>query len=434
MNLLIKGGRVIDPANGVDLVQDLLIQEGKIAKLGKNLKAVNETPVIDAGGRVVAPGFIDLHVHLREPGYEYKETVKSGTRAAAAGGFTAVSAMANTNPVNDNRAVTDYIREKALSEGCVRVHPIGAVTKGLKGEEMAELAELWEAGCVAFSDDGKPVMNSRLLRYAMEYTLPFGTPIISHAEDHHLAAGGVMHEGVVSTQLGLKGIPSAAEEVMVARDICLSELTGAHVHIAHISTAGAVRQVRDAKARGVRVTAEVTPHHLLLSDEAVQSYDGNFKMNPPLRTKRDQEALLEAVIDGTIDAIATDHAPHALSEKEGEFDHAAFGIVGLETAVAVLLDRLVNPGLLDLGTFILRLTHGPARTLGLPGGSLAKESPADITILDLEEEWTIDPSRFLSKSRNTPWAGARVKGRPWMTIVGGTVVMRDRGIVGGPRA
>ncbi|HLC43032.1 MAG TPA: dihydroorotase [Methylomirabilota bacterium] len=432
MNLVLKGGRVIDPANGVDQVQDLLIQDGKIAKLGKGLKAVNGTQVIDASGKIVCPGFIDLHVHLREPGFEYKETVKSGTRAAAAGGFAAVCCMANTDPVNDNRSVTDYILAKARIEGSVRVYPIGAVTRGLKGEELAELAELAEAGCVAFSDDGKPVMNTRLLRYAMEYTLPFGIPVISHAEDHHLAAGGVMHEGVVSTELGLSGIPAAAEEVMVARDICLAELTGAHLHIAHVSTAGAVRLIRDAKARGIKVTAEVTPHHLLLTDESVQSYDGNFKVNPPLRTKRDQETLLEALVDGTIDAVATDHAPHALSEKEGEFDRAAFGVIGLETAVSVLLDRLVRQQLVDLPTLIARLTHGPARLLGLPGGSLAKDALADITILDLEQEWSIDPSRFLSKSKNSPFAGWNVTGVPWMTIVGGNVVMKDREIVGAP--
>jgi dihydroorotase len=404
---------------------DLLIQDGKIAKVGKGLKGVNGTPVINASGKVVCPGLIDLHVHLREPGYEYKETVKSGTRAAAAGGFTAVCCMANTYPVNDNRSVTDYILAKAKTEGAVRVYPIGAVTRGLKGEELAELAELAEAGCVAFSDDGKSVTNARLLRYAMEYTLPFGTPIVSHAEDRHLSAEGVMHEGLVSTELGLKGIPSAAEEVMIARDLVLAELTTAHLHIAHLSTAGGVRLVRDAKARGVNVTAEVTPHHLLLTDEVIRSYDGNFKMSPPLRTKRDQEALLEALADGTIDAIATDHAPHALAEKEGEFDRSAFGVVGLETALAVLLDRLVRPGLLSLPTLIARLTSGPARALGLPGGSLAVGSVADLTVLDLDREWTIEPSRFLSKSRNSPFNGWSVKGKPWMTIVGGQVIASE---------
>src|SRR5256884_522260 len=285
-----------------------------------------------------------MHVHLREPGHEYKETVATGTRAAAAGGFTAVCCMANTQPVNDNRAVTDYIRGKAESEGVVRVYPIGAVTRGLEGKALAELAELAEAGCVAFSDDGKCVMNAELYRRAMEYTLPFGAPVISHAEDHTLSRAGCMHEGVVSTELGLPGIPAAAEDVMVARDIVLAELTGAHVHIAHLSTAGAVGLVRDAKARGVRVTAEVTPHHLLLTEDAVRSWDANMKMAPPLRSKRDTEALIEALADGTIDCVATDHAPHAVSEKEGEFDQAANGVVGLETAVTLLLDRLAWAG------------------------------------------------------------------------------------------
>ena len=431
MSLLIKGGRVLDPANGVDAVEDLLIQDGKIACLGKGLEAPDGTPVIAAAGKVVCPGFIDIHVHLREPGYEYKETVATGTKAAAAGGFTAVACMANTNPVNDNRSVTDYILAKARSEGFVRVYPIGAVTRGLEGKELAELAELAEAGCVAYSDDGHPIMNSALLRRAMEYTLPFGLPIISHAEDAHLVQGGVMNEGVVSTELGLGGRPATAEEVMVARDCCLAELTGAHVHVAHISTAGAVRLVKEAKARGIRVTAEVTPHHLLLTEEAVRGYDPNTKMNPPLRTKRDQEALLEALADGTIDCIATDHAPHALSEKEGDFDGAAAGIVGLETAASVLLDRLVRPGLLSLKILVERLTAGPARALNLPGGSLAPGVDADVTILDPARELTIDPAGFHSKSRNTPFGGWRVTGMPWMTLIGGRVAMWERVIKGG---
>jgi len=431
MSLLIKGGRVLDPANGVDAVEDLLIQDGKIARLGKGLEAPDGTPVIAAAGKVVCPGFIDIHAHLREPGYEYKETVATGTKAAAAGGFTAVACMANTNPVNDNRSVTDYILAKARSEGFVRVYPIGAVTRGLEGKELAELAELAEAGCVAYSDDGHPIMNSALLRRAMEYTLPFGLPIISHAEDAHLVQGGVMNEGVVSTELGLGGRPATAEEVMVARDCCLAELTGAHVHIAHLSTAGAVRLVKEAKARGIRVTAEVTPHHLLLTEEAVRGYDPNTKMNPPLRTKRDQEALLEALADGTIDCIATDHAPHALSEKEGDFDGAAAGIVGLETAASVLLDRLVRPGLLSLKILVERLTAGPARALNLPGGSLAPGVDADVTILDPARELTIDPAGFHSKSRNTPFGGWRVTGMPWMTLIGGRVAMWERVIKGG---
>ena len=421
MSLLIRNGRVVDPANSLDAVQDVLIADGRIERLGRELPPAAATTVVDAAGKIVCPGFIDMHVHLREPGYEYKETVASGTRAAAAGGFTAVCCMANTHPVNDNRSITDYIRARAAVEGVVRVYPIGAVTRDLGGEELAELAELAEAGCVAFSDDGKCIMNAALYRRAMEYTLPFGAPVISHAEDHHLSRGASMNEGVVSTELGVAGAPAAAEDIIVARDILLAELTGGHVHIAHLSTAGAVRLVRDAKARGVRVTAEVTPHHLLLTEEAVRSFDANAKMNPPLRSKGDTEVLLEALVDGTIDCIATDHAPHAGSEKEGEFDRAACGIVGLETAVGLLLDRLVRPGALPLATLISRLSRDPARLLGLPGGHLAPGAPADLTILDPAAEWTVDPARFESRSRNTPFGGWRVTGRPWKTIVGGSI-------------
>ena len=388
MNLLIKGGRVVDPAGGTDAVQDVWIADGRIHKVGKGLKTPAGTETVDAAGKVVCPGFIDMHVHLREPGFEYKETIASGTRAAAAGGFTAVACMANTFPVNDNRAVTDYILARAKVEGVVRVYPIGAVTRNLEGKQLAELAEQAEAGCVAFSDDGKCVMNAELYRRAMEYALPFGMPIISHAEDCELAHDGTMHEGLVSTELGLSGQPAAAEDVMVARDIILAELTGAHLHIAHISTAGAVRLVRDAKARGIRVTAEVTPHHLLLTDEVVRSYDSNCKMAPPLRGKRDVEACLEALLDGTIDCVATDHAPHALSEKEGEFEEAANGVVGLETAVPLLLDRLVRPGVLDLPTLVTRLTHRPraapepARRQPGPGRARRRHGPRSRARLD----------------------------------------------------
>jgi len=424
MRLVLRSGRVIDPANNLDAVQDVLIADGKIERLGRNLSVPADAEVVDANGKIVCPGFIDMHVHLREPGQEYKETVATGTQAAAAGGFTAVCCMANTSPVNDNGAVTDYIRAKARVEGVVRVYPIGAVTKNLRGEELAELAELADAGCVAFSDDGRCVMNAELYRRAMEYTLPFGAPVISHAEDATLSRGASINEGVVSTELGLAGQPAAAEDVMVARDILLAELTGAHVHIAHASTAGAVRLVRDAKARGVRVTAEVTPHHLVLTEDAVRTWDANTKMAPPLRTKRDVEALIEGLTDGTIDCIATDHAPHALSEKEGEYDHAAFGVVGLETAVAVLLDRLVRPGLLPLATLIARWSRDPARLLNLPGGTLAVGAPADVTILDPDAEATVEPSRFQSRSRNTPFGGWTLRGGPWMTLVGGKLVHR----------
>jgi dihydroorotase len=422
MSLLIKDGRVIDPANQVDAVADVLVDGGTIAQVGRALPVPPGAEVIDASGKVVCPGFIDIHVHFREPGFEYKETVATGTRAAAAGGFTAVCCMANTHPVNDNRSITDYILDKARTEGRVRVYPIGAVTRGLEGKELAELAELAEAGCVGFSDDGKCVMNANLYRRAMEYTLPFGVPVISHAEDAHLTAGTAMNEGVVSTELGVPAAPAAAEDIMVARDVLLAELTGAHVHFAHVSTAGAVRLIREARARGVKVTAEASPHHLVLTEEAVRSFDSNTKMNPPLRTKRDVEALLEGLADGTIDCIATDHAPHALSEKEGEFDHAAFGIVGLETAVPVLLDRLVRPGLLGLEVLVARMSTNPARLLNLPGGTLRPGAPADVTILDLDRELTVEPARFQSRSRNTPFAGWTLRGGPWRTIVAGRTV------------
>jgi dihydroorotase len=422
MSLLIEGGRVVDPAAGADGVQDVWIVDGRIHKVGRGLKTPAGTETVDAAGKVVCPGFIDIHTHLREPGFEYKETIASGTRAAAAGGFTAVACMANTFPVNDNRAVTDYILARAKVEGVVRVYPIGAVTRNLEGKQLAEMAEQAEAGCVAFSDDGKCVMNAELYRRAMEYALPFGTPIISHAEDCHLAHGAPMNEGFVSTELGLSGQPGASEDVMVARDIILAELTGAHLHIAHISTAGAVRLLREAKARGVRVTAEVTPHHLLLTDEVVRSYDPNCKMAPPLRTKRDVEACLEALVDGTIDCVATDHAPQALSEKEGEFAEAANGVVGLETAVPLLLDRLVRPGVVDLPTLVTRLSTAPARLLNLAGGSLAPGASADVTILDLEQRWTVNPAAFRSRSRNTPFAGFAGTGAPWMTLVAGVKV------------
>jgi dihydroorotase len=386
MSLLIRNGRVVDPAGGTDAVADVLIVDGRIQKVGRGLKAPAGTELIDATGKVVCPGFIDMHVHLREPGFEYKETIASGTRAAAAGGFTAVACMANTFPVNDNRAVTDYILARAKVEGVVRVYPIGAVTRNLEGRQLAELAEQAEAGCVAFSDDGKCVMNAELYRRAMEYALPFGTPIISHAEDCQLAHGAHMNEGLVATELGLSGQPGAAGEGMVSRYISLAELTGAHLDIAHSSTAGSVRLVREARARGVRVTAEVTPHHLVLTDEAVRSYDPNCKMAPPLRTKRDVEACLEGLIDGTIECVATDHAPHATSEKEGEFAEAANGIVGRRDRGADLLTawcarawRSAHP--------VARLA-GPARLLDLPGGSLGPGAAADVTILDLERPFT----------------------------------------------
>jgi dihydroorotase len=434
MNLLVRNGRVVDPANRLDAPADVLVLDGLVSRVGPALAAPPRTPpvaVVDAAGCVVAPGFLDIHVHLREPGQEHKETIATGTRAAAAGGFTGVACMANTDPVNDTRAVTDYVTARARAEGVVRVYPIGAVTRGLGGAELADLGELAEAGCVAYSDDGRPLMNAAVLRRALEYAQAFGRPIVSHAEDAHLAAGAVMHEGALSTELGLRAVPAAAEEILVARDIALAELTGQRLHVAHVSTGAAVRLLREARARGVPVTAEVTPHHLLLTDEALRSYDPNARMAPPLRSKRDVEACREALADGTLDAIATDHAPHALVDKEVELDHAASGVVGLETAVALCLTHLVRPGVLDLPTLVARFTSGPARVLDLPGGSLSPGAPGDLTILDLEAAHRIDPARFLSKGRNTPFGGWECVGRPWMTVVGGRVVMAEGVIAAG---
>lgn len=423
MNLLIRNGRVVDPANALDRVADVLIERGVVSRVGPALMAPADIPTVDAGGRVVAPGFIDIHVHLREPGHEYKETVVTGTRAAAAGGFTAVACMANTQPVNDTRAVTDLILAQART-GAVRVYPIGAVTRGLKGAELAELGELAEAGCVAYSDDGQPIMNSALLRRALEYAQAFNRPIISHAEDAALIEGGAMNEGFVSTDLGLRGIPAAAEEIMVARDIALADLTGHPVHIAHVSTSAAVRLLRDAKARGVPVTGEVTPHHLLLTDEALRAYDPNAKMAPPLRSKRDVEACREALADGTLDAIATDHAPHGETEKQTDFESAPFGIIGFETALGLALERLYHTGKVSLLRLAELFSTTPARILSVEGGQLKVGAPADITIFDLEKKWTYRAADGASKSRNSPFDGRSFRGAPIATIVNGAFAFR----------
>jgi dihydroorotase len=427
MRLLLRGGRVIDPANTVDTVQDVLIENGKIARLGRSLEAPADAEIVDAAGKIVCPGFIDMHVHLREPGQEYKETVATGTRAAAAGGFTAVCCMANTSPVNDNGAVTDYILAKARVEGLVRVYPIGAVTRNLRGEELAELAELAESGCVAFSDDGRCVMNAGLYRRAMEYTLPFGAPIISHAEDASLSAGASINEGVVSTELGLPGQPAAAEDVMVARDILLAELTGGHVHLCHLSTLGSVELVRRAKEKGLKVTAEACPHHFSLTHEACEGYDTNAKMNPPLREPEDREAIRQGLRDGTIDVICTDHAPHHYDAKEREFDDAPNGIIGLETALGLAITELVETGLLTHCDLINRMSTVPARIFNLPGGTLAGGSPADVTITNPKASWSVDPTQFYSRSRNTPFAGRQLTGRAEWTIVRGQVVYQRVG-------
>jgi dihydroorotase len=420
VSILIKGGRVLDPGRFVGIA-DVLIDNGKIAALGQNLPAPAEARAIQASGKVVMPGFVDLHVHFREPGFEYKETIQSGSAAAVAGGFTTVCCMPNTNPVNDNQAVTEFMLERSRLAGLANVLPIGAITKGSEGKELAEIGDLRRSGCVAISDDGKPVMNSLVMRRAMEYALAFDLAVVDHCEDLHLAEGGCMNEGLISTELGLPGIPAAAEDVMVARNLSLSELTGARLHLAHISTTGSVRMVREAKGRGIHVTAEACPHHFMLTEELVRGYNTHAKMNPPLRTWADVQAIKEGLRDGTIDVIATDHAPHATQEKQQDFTEAPFGIVGLETALPLTLG-LVEEGVLSLEQAVQKLTSAPATAFGLNKGTLAVGADADVVIVDQHEQWEVDPTKFRSKSRNTPFAGWKVKGRVHVTIVGGRVV------------
>jgi dihydroorotase len=424
--LLLKGGRVIDPAQGIDKALDVLIADGTIEALGPRV-ASRGASVLDVKGLVVCPGFIDVHTHLREPGREDKETIATGTRAAAAGGYTAVCAMPNTDPVNDHAGITRAIVEKARGEGAVRVYPIGAITRGSLGEELAEYGDLREAGCVAISDDGRPVASARVMRRALEYAKAFDLVVVDHCEEPTLSEKACMNEGPVSTILGLRGVPAAGEAMVVERDVLLAELVGGRVHIAHLSAAASVDAVRRGKARGVRVTAEATPHHLFLTDEAVREtgYDTNTKMNPPLRSEADRQAVVAGLQDGTIDCIATDHAPHTVDDKKVEFDQAAFGIVGLETAVALCLDRLVGGGVLGLPQLVALLSTNPANVLGLPGGTLAPGAPADVTVLDLGKKRQVDPARFESRSRNTPFAGWILKGWPAMTIVGGRVAWKD---------
>jgi dihydroorotase len=419
MNLLITSARVVDPSQELDATLDILIENGSIARVDKKIKAAN-VETFDASGLVAAPGFIDLHTHLREPGQEHKETIATGTRAAVAGGFTAVCAMANTVPPNDERAVTEMVRAEAQRNGHCRVYPIGAVSKGLKGEELAELADLHAAGCVAVSDDGKPVWNAQLMRRALEYCSMLGMPLVAHEEDANLVEGGVMHEGYFSTLLGMRGMPAASEETLVARDVILAKLTNAHVHIAHLSTAGAVDAVRRARAEGVKVTCEVTPHHIALGDEAVQSFSTNLKMNPPLRSELHRRAILEGIADGTVDAIATDHAPHHFDEKNVEFDLAPFGIIGLETAFGVCYEELVLGGVIELPRLIELLSTSPARIFNLPGGTLRKGSLGDVTLLDLDTEYSVG-SEFHSKAKNSPFIGRALHGRIAATIVGGAI-------------
>ena len=425
--ILIQGGRVIDPSRGTDGVADVYLIDGKVAAVGSNIVGEEGTLVIPAAGKVVAPGLIDLHVHLREPGQEDQETVATGAMAAAAGGFTAVCAMPNTDPVVDNQGTVGFIVSQAQRAAKARVYPIGAISLGQRGEKLAEFGELVGAGAVAVSDDGKPVMSSHLMRTALEYARTFGIPVADHCEDLALAEGGAMHEGIVATRLGLKGIPAAAEEIMVARDIILAELTGGHVHLCHMSTRGSVELIRRAKERGIRVTAEATPHHFTLTHEACEGYNTNAKMNPPLREDADREAIRQALRDGTLDVIASDHAPHHYDAKEREFDDAPNGILGLETALGLAISELVETGLMSLSDLLLRMSTQPARIFNLPGGSLGVGAPADVLVFDPKARWTVDPSRFHSKSRNTPFGGRSLTGRAEVTIVRGRVVYQAWG-------
>ncbi|MFN2317597.1 MAG: dihydroorotase [Gemmatimonadales bacterium] len=422
--ILIRGGRVIDPSRGTDDVADLLIEEGRIAGIGRNIAPPEGTEIIEAAGQVVAPGLIDLHVHLREPGQEELETVATGAMAAASGGFTAVCAMPNTDPVTDNQAAVGFIVRQAARAGKARVYPIGAVTLGQKGEQLAEFGEMVSAGAVALSDDGRPIMSSHMMRTALEYARTFGVPVADHCEDMTLAQGGSMHEGIVATRLGLKGIPSAAEEIHVARDCILAELTGGHIHLCHMSTRGSVDLIRRAKEKGIRVTAEATPHHFALTHDRCAGYDTNAKMNPPLREAEDREAIRQALADGTIDVIASDHAPHHYDAKEREFDQAPNGITGLETALGLAIRELVVPGLVSLSDLIGRMSTIPARTFHLPGGTLAVGAPADVVVLEPGVRWVVRREEMHSKSRNSPFLGEELVGRANLTLVDGKIVFQ----------
>src|SRR5712691_3255033 len=421
--ILIKNGRIIDPASGFDAVADLAIVEGRIAARGAGLDAAG-AEVFDATGLVVAPGFIDMHVHLREPGIEHAETIETGSRAAAAGGFTSICCMPNTIPVNDSATVTSYIVDRARKLAITNVFPIGAITKGSAGEELAALASMKNAGIVAISDDGRPVMNARVMRRAMEFARSLDLPVIDHCEDLNLSSGGDMHEGLMSTRLGLRGIPSSSEDVMVARDILLAQTTGARFHVAHISSRNSVAMVEHAKKLGMAVTSEATPHHFAITDEDVRDYDSNYKMKPPLRSGCDIEAVVAGIVSGAVDVIATDHAPHPGSEKMQEFERCPFGILGLETAIGLSLEKLVHTGRISLPALIALFTTGPARVLRLDRGTLAAGSPADVTIFSTDVEWTYDVNQSFSKSRNSPFDGRSFRGGPMATIVAGNIVWR----------
>jgi dihydroorotase len=429
--LIIKNGRVLDPVRGLDAVRDIAIQDGRIARIGENIDSSGDAgndaggaEVFDASGMYVAPGFIDMHVHLREPGFEYAETIESGSRAAAAGGFTTICCMPNTQPINDNATVTSYIIERAHRHAVVNVRPIGAITKGSAGEELAAIGSMVQAGVVAISDDGRPVMNARLMRRAMETARSFGIPVIDHCEDLNLSAGGDIHEGIASVRLGLRGIPGASEDVMVARDILLAELTGARFHVAHISARRSVEMVAFAKARGLAVTCETTPHHFALSDDDLIPYDSNFKMKPPLRTACDTGAVMQGIVNGTVSAIATDHAPHAGSEKMQEFEKCPFGIIGLETAIGLTLEKLVHTGKITLMKMVELFTTGPAGVLSLDAVGMETGTAADLTIFDTHRRWIYDVNKSASKSRNSPFDGHEFRGGPVATVVAGNIVWK----------
>jgi len=422
--VLIKGGRVIDPSQNRDEVADVLLMDGVVAEVGNDIGTPDDAEVVDAVGKVVAPGFVDVHVHLREPGKEEAETIATGARSAAAGGFTGVCAMPNTDPVTDNQAAIGFVIKQAREAEAARVYPIGTISIGQRGERLAEFGSMISAGAVAVSDDGRPVVSSHLMRTALEYARTFDIPVADHCEEPTLAKGGVMHEGMVSTRLGLKGIPAAAEEIMVARDILLAELTGGHVHLCHMSTRGSVDLIRRGKDRGINVTAEATPHHFTLTHDECSQYDTNTKMNPPLREAEDVDAIREAIADGTIDVIATDHAPHHYESKERDFDDAPFGITGLETALGLGMVELVAPATMALSVLVRRLSTDPARIFGLPGGSLVRGTLGDVVVFDPDAKWTVSVDGFVSRSQNSPFIGRNLVGRVERTFVGGRTVFQ----------
>lgn len=422
--LLIRGGRVVDPTQGLDGVMDVLLANGAVLSLGAKVGPAADAMEIDATGLVVTPGLIDVHVHLREPGQEHKETISTGAWAAAAGGFTAICSMPNTDPPIDDPAAVGFVVAEGKRAGAARVFPMGAISVDLAGETLTEIGELVDAGAIAVTDDGRPVMDSGLMRLALEYTQAFGIPVVDHPEDLTLSKDGAMNEGLVSSRLGLRGKPNASEDIHIIRDLLLAEFTGGRIHIQHVSTRYGVKAIQKAKARGVQVTAEASPHHLLLTDEAVEGYRTEAKMNPPLRSAEDRDAVKEALRDGTLDVVATDHAPHHYDEKEAAFDDAPNGVVGLETSLGLVYGHLVEKGLIDLATMVDRMSTAPARIFNLPGGTLKVGSPGDVTIFDPSKEWVVDPETFLSKSRNTPFAGWKLKGKPRYTVVGGSVVWK----------